>query len=637
VTPRARALRLAALGCALSLGGTGLNVFQPWQAGWLDFQFQFREALRSNEQRKALRSTDIALVKVDEASLEGLPHSPLSRRLLAQVVRQLKAAGARTILLDVLLDIPAPDDDELLDAIRAAGNVILPATVSGRGRQVRLKPPQRQFIEASAGFAPAVLNDDEDKFIRRLHPMLRFGGRAWPYFALSGAAHFQRRPALEVAAEFERRWAAPGHRWLTSDSAVLIDYIGSDLSAEDSLMGWQAFSAKRVATGWLNPFFADKLVIVGNTITKADVFSVPLTVDFGIRRPREWFGLEILAQVANMQLSGHGLRMLPLPVLAVLLFGAVLPLTVLTLDRGVLTGIVIASLTSMLAVAVSLFGFCKLSVVVDAAVPLTTFSATFALAAYVRRTEELQRKAVEAERSDAERRKLAELAQQRDLVLKMIVHDLKVPIAIIKGEALTLLQDTRGMLGEEIRQEFLETMALQCDRLNDEIEDLLDSDPNRQIALRLSAVDLRALTAEVVERQKVYAHKHELRLQCDEADTTLPADKAKLQRVLTNLINNAVKYSPEGGVVEVAIRRVNEQFEVNVQDQGIGMTPAQRARLFGLFERVLDPRHNIPGTGVGLFSVKRLVEAHGGTIEVESEPDRGSRFSFRLPMEHAAP
>jgi signal transduction histidine kinase len=123
-------------------------------------------------------------------------------------------------------------------------------------------------------------------------------------------------------------------------------------------------------------------------------------------------------------------------------------------------------------------------------------------------------------------------------------------------------------------------------------------------------------------------------LECPEPSIVLPLDTDRILRVLYNLVGNAVKYSPQGGTVTIRVTCDTAAHEavIAVRDEGIGMRPDQVARLFGLFVRVLDDPRVIPGTGVGLFSVKRLVEAHGGRVEVSSTPGLGSEFRVRLPL-----
>lgn len=625
---------IALFGTAFCLLLTSYGTFQSWQLAWLDFQFQFRESQHTAAERRSGQASDIVLVKIDEDSARDWKfRSPTPRDYLARVVRQLNQAGARTILLDILLDTPTEGDDKLAAAIKEAGNVVIPCRITStlQGHET-LRLPQEMFVRAARGIGLAHIRMDHDEYARRIYPQVRVEGRDHAFLALVAAAQFKNADPLAVARAFEQRWGSAMRRF-TGENSVLVNFTVHVNDDKEHPVGWKALASRDVIKfdKLGSFFFKDKLVMVGSTLDDAsDRFLVPLSSDWPGHPHRAWPGVGVLAQVANMSLRAGGVRITPLPLNVAILLLSLQALTAVTLQRGALRGFGLLVLLCASCFAVSLVLFWKVSWVVDAAVPVATFAFAWAIAAYRKRTEEALLKAVEAERAEGERRRLEVLAESRDAVMKIIVHDLKVPIAIIKGEALTLLQDADNRLGEDIRQEFLGTMAQQCDRLNNEIEDLLDSDPERQIALQLGPVDLSALAYEVIERQKIYANNHQLQL-VTEGAATIEGDKPKLTRVLTNLVNNAVKYAPNGGTVTVSVGAVNGGVEVSVKDEGIGMTPEQRLRLFKLFERVVDPAHKIPGTGVGLFSVKRLVEAHGGTIEVESEPGKGSRFHFRIP------
>ncbi len=109
-------------------------------------------------------------------------------------------------------------------------------------------------------------------------------------------------------------------------------------------------------------------------------------------------------------------------------------------------------------------------------------------------------------------------------------------------------------------------------------------------------------------------------------------DLARIDQVLTNLVSNALKYSPDGGTVWVRVRRAGEVAEVSVSDEGIGIPPEEQARLFQPFARGSATHTQIGGAGLGLYITAQIVERHGGTIGVESEPGKGSTFTVRLPL-----
>jgi len=116
------------------------------------------------------------------------------------------------------------------------------------------------------------------------------------------------------------------------------------------------------------------------------------------------------------------------------------------------------------------------------------------------------------------------------------------------------------------------------------------------------------------------------------------ADQLRLERILYNLLENAVKYSPQEGEIRVSVKPEEEHLVITVRDQGIGISVADQAKLFGPFQRVEESRlDGTRGLGLGLLVCRRLVEAHGGRIWLESEPGRGSTFFFTLPLGHSLP
>jgi signal transduction histidine kinase len=118
----------------------------------------------------------------------------------------------------------------------------------------------------------------------------------------------------------------------------------------------------------------------------------------------------------------------------------------------------------------------------------------------------------------------------------------------------------------------------------------------------------------------------------------VPADQLRVERILYNLLQNAVKYSAQGGDIKVFARPGKKHLVVGVSDQGIGISTEDQAKLFGPFQRLEDSRlDGVKGIGLGLLVCRRLVEAHGGRIWVESEPGQGSTFFFTLPFGHTSP
>jgi len=156
----------------------------------------------------------------------------------------------------------------------------------------------------------------------------------------------------------------------------------------------------------------------------------------------------------------------------------------------------------------------------------------------------------------------------------------------------------------------------------------------RSLDLVLTDVDLPATIDRVVDSQRAYAGEHEFEIIVPEDLSPIRADQDKVEQVLTNLLSNAVKYSPEGGKVTVHARDLGDNVSIAVSDEGIGIPPDHIGKLFTRFHRVdsRDTRKQY-GTGIGLYLVKHLVEAHHGEVTVESEVGKGSTFTVVLPKQ----
>jgi two-component system phosphate regulon sensor histidine kinase PhoR len=146
--------------------------------------------------------------------------------------------------------------------------------------------------------------------------------------------------------------------------------------------------------------------------------------------------------------------------------------------------------------------------------------------------------------------------------------------------------------------------------------------------------------AEVVEQEmaalKPLAEKKDIRLRTEIRDrqAKLKGDRGRIQSMVTNLIGNAIKFTPERGEVSVSVRRKNEDLVLEVSDTGMGIPGDSLSKVFGRFYRVYRPGEHVHGTGLGLAIVKEIVTMHGGRIELESEEGKGSTFSVFLPLEN---
>jgi PAS domain S-box-containing protein len=244
---------------------------------------------------------------------------------------------------------------------------------------------------------------------------------------------------------------------------------------------------------------------------------------------------------------------------------------------------------------------------------------------------------------DITTRALAE--RQRDMLMASMAHDLKNPLTTLVGMG-QLLQRRAGRLGgaEGIRvAEGLETIVQTALGMARQINDLLDTarlQMRRPLELNLRPVDLAALLRQVVGEQAGVSEAHVIRL--EGAERPLPAlyDEARLARALTNVLSNAVKYSPQGGEVSVVLSCLETTAEswaiIRVSDQGIGIPPGEIERVFDPYYRASNARSEVEGTGLGLAGVRQIVAAHGGTVELESTEGAGTTVTMRLPHQPIA-
>lgn len=224
------------------------------------------------------------------------------------------------------------------------------------------------------------------------------------------------------------------------------------------------------------------------------------------------------------------------------------------------------------------------------------------------------------------------LFQQSDLVAEM-VHELRTPMGALSA-ASHLLQ--RPDLPEEQRQRLSQTIAEEVRRLNEMATDFLEWARLESGRVRLvrEPVDLGGLVQETLEVVRPHAEAEGILLETD-IDRKIPptqGDRNRLKQLLLNLLTNAIKYNQRGGSIAIRLARQGEHVLLAVSDTGRGIPTESLPRIFERFYRVPDRGGGVSGTGLGLAIAKRIAESHAGTIEVQSEPGRGSTFTVRLPL-----
>ena len=225
-----------------------------------------------------------------------------------------------------------------------------------------------------------------------------------------------------------------------------------------------------------------------------------------------------------------------------------------------------------------------------------------------------------------------EAEELKSTFISIISHELKTPVALIKGYAGTLRREDARWDVATVR-ESAAVIEEEADRLTQLINNLLDASRLQAGGLKLNLGDvaLDQIARRLVDKFRTQTDQHTLT--ADFVDfPVIQADAVRLEQVLSNLIGNAIKYSPRGGAVRVTGRVRSDEVIVSVSDEGIGIPIEEQDRIFERFYRVDDAlSRRTAGSGLGLYLAKAVIDAHGGRIWVESAPEQGATFSFALP------
>ena len=221
-------------------------------------------------------------------------------------------------------------------------------------------------------------------------------------------------------------------------------------------------------------------------------------------------------------------------------------------------------------------------------------------------------------------------------VVATVSHEIRSPLTSVKGFTRTMLAKW-DRFSDEQKRAMLETIDADADRVTRLLKELLDVsriDAGR-VQLHRTRVDVLALTSRVVARARVHedAADRDLTVVADDPLPPVLADPDKLEQVLVNLVENALRYAPDGPI-EVSLSHADDRLDLTVADRGPGIPRDQRRLVFQKFGRGRDVRR--AGTGLGLYITRGLVQAHGGTVDVEDVDGGGARFRVQLPADEVA-
>jgi two-component system phosphate regulon sensor histidine kinase PhoR len=253
----------------------------------------------------------------------------------------------------------------------------------------------------------------------------------------------------------------------------------------------------------------------------------------------------------------------------------------------------------------------------------------------------IQSAIVEKERKDAifalfvfhDITELKKIEKVRKDFVANVSHELRTPLTSIKGFVEALKDGAINDPGQSVR--FLSVISQHTDRMNQIISDLLQLSQieSKEFELRIEPFSVKELAEEVVYSLKRSAERKSQSLEISSiaSDQKILGDRYRIAQALTNLVDNAIKYTPEEGNIRIECRDKGDMVEIAVIDNGTGIPSADLPRIFERFYTVDKGRsRELGGTGLGLSIVKHIIEAHGGKIEVESQLGKGSEFSFGL-------
>jgi len=253
-----------------------------------------------------------------------------------------------------------------------------------------------------------------------------------------------------------------------------------------------------------------------------------------------------------------------------------------------------------------------------------------------RRASDSARRRHEARAIAALNQKLGALNLEKDRFLGIAAHDLRNPLSSMRGLSQLMLEMP---LEPAQQREFLETIQRTSDEALALVNDLLDVSviESGKLELRRGEHDVAELVRRRLHLLEAHARRKDIDVQVD-AEGAHPAsiDPARFAQVIDNLASNAIKYSPPGSVVRLSLRSTDGRLELAVKDQGPGISDEDQAKLFRSFQKLsAQPTGGEKATGLGLAIVKKIVDAHEGTINVESEMGAGSCFTVSIPLQAA--
>lgn len=239
------------------------------------------------------------------------------------------------------------------------------------------------------------------------------------------------------------------------------------------------------------------------------------------------------------------------------------------------------------------------------------------------------------EKEKSHRQELEEEARRKSLFIDILAHELRNPLSPIISSS-ELLQELSQNNSNEMQKRLISNIRKGTGKLARKLEELLDMARYSRgtFTLNRQPVEIKSYLEEIIVRFRPTIEKRNQKLVVDIAGDVpvIPVDASRLEQVLVNLLSNASKFSPESSKIYFKAFLTGNNLEIDVKDEGIGISPDDQKKLFEPYFRVQNDRLKVSGMGLGLTVCQKIIEAHGGTIRVASQPGQGSTFSFRIPL-----
>ena len=574
----------------------------------------FDMLLRLSPARRGVARESVVLLAIDDDTISRYGSLPLDRAVVAKALDRIAGAAPKVLAIDVLLSerTRAAADASLADALGRFPKVVLATALQPveDGKQSRWITPLPEFQSHAFALGHVHIEPDRDGVARTL--LLTKADADNHYWALGVEAFLAALDAHPPPIEYPKALKVGGQyipAAASNDRLMWIHYDGPEGT-------FRRVSLASVLEGRTPPsIFTRKIVILGVTAQGAgDRFYTPYSVGLGMS------GIEIHANIITTLLDGAYLSPLG-PSAEFLLLLAVVALVIAAAwwrDGRIVMLVAISGVVVIPAVS---YWMLRAGVILPVASALGTHIAASLIGLLVnaRVIRERLGEAVEGRQDYAFR-------------LQAVAHEIKTPLTAIHASSQLI---TEPDIPESKKEEIAQRIHKEAGRLSGVVTTFLDVERISAGVLKLQRreVQLAALVTEAVERAKLLALKKRIVIEQNLNDVSISADAELLQYAVYNLLTNAIKYSPDGSAIHITLHADDQMAHLVIADQGCGIEATEQKLIFERFYRTKKHREDAAsGSGVGLALVKEIVTQHGGRIEVESQPGKGSRFSVFLPQ-----